>query len=90
MEKKILQHDRFQVCGLSKKKIDTTKDNYTLIMDCQGENIVSYKFYKTELFVDLVKGKGKMIEENVMERSQKKAFAILDRMGITKPQYQIK
>lgn len=90
MQKKILKHDRFQICGLSKKQIDTLIDNYTIVMDCQGKNIVSYNFYKTELLRELIQGNTKKIEANLLNRTQEKAFAMLDKMGITKPQFQIK
>lgn len=89
MEEKNLKHERFQVCKLTKTQIDTIQDNYTVVLDCQGKNIVSYGFYKTETLRDLISGKGKKVEEALMKRTQEKALSMMDKMGITKPQFEV-
>lgn len=89
MQEKKFKHKEIEICGLSKKKIDTLRDDYSIILDCRGEEIKNIKFYKTELLADLIKEKGEKVVKVLMQRTGNLTANILQKMGIIKKEYQI-
>lgn len=93
MQHKSFKHKEIEKCGLSKKNIDTLKDRYSIILDCDGEQIKSIKFYKSELLSDLIKGKGEKVMKALMQRTEAVAGGlasnVLRKMGLIKQEYQI-
>lgn len=91
---KSFKHKEVEECALSKKKIDTMKDDYSIILDCRGEEIKSIKFYKTELLRDLIKEKGEKVTKALLERTQNLAgntvSNVLTKIGLIKPTYEVK
>ena len=86
---KKFKHKKIEPCKLSKKPIDTSKDDYSIIVDCRGDKIMSTGFYKTELLRDLIKEKGEKVIQELQQRTQNFAGNILQKMGIIKPTYTI-
>ena len=90
---KNFKHKEIETCNLSKKDIDTLKDRYSVILDCEGEQIKSIKFYKSELLSDLIKGKGEKVMKELMQRTQAlaggMASKLLGKMGLIKQGYEI-
>jgi len=70
MKTKTFTHNKIEKCRLSKKDIDTETEAYSIILDCVGNEIKSVGFYKTEDLKDLLKGKGKAIQQNFMEKQK--------------------
>lgn len=68
MQNKQFKHHEIEKCNLCKKEINTTKDNYTITLDATGENIYAIGFYHTLCLRDVIKGKGKVIEERWKEQ----------------------
>lgn len=91
---KKFQHKEIEKCALSKRNIDTLKDDYSIILDCRGEEIKSIKFYKTELLRDLIKEKGEKVTKALMQNMEGLAGGmasnILRKMGLIKQEYEIK
>lgn len=91
---KNFQHNEIEKCKLSKKRIDTLKDNYSIVLDCNGERINSIGFYKTELLKDLIKEKGEKVMKALMERTEALAGGmasnVLRKMGLIKQEYEVK
>jgi len=93
MKTKKFKHKEIEVCVLSKKPIDTSKDDYSIIVDCRGDEIKSKKFYKTELLISLIKEKGEKVIQALQQRTQEVAKSmtrnVFEKMGIIKPVYEI-
>lgn len=68
MKTKTFNHNRIEMCRISKKEIDTEQDRYSVLLDCDGDNIYFIGFYKTEVLKDLIQGKGKMVEKSFINR----------------------
>ena len=85
MEKKF-KHNEIEKCSISKMEIDTTKDDYSIIVDCRGEEIKAIKFYKTELLLDLIKGNGEKVVKELQRRTGAVAQSMLERVGLMKKQ----
>jgi len=90
---KKFNHKEIEICKLSKKPINTSKDDYSIIVDCMGDKIMSIEFYKTELLRDLIKGKGEKVAQALQERTQKLAGTItgnlFKKFGLTKEVYEV-
>lgn len=89
-QKKKFEHNEIEQCKLSKKNIDTLKDDYSIILDCRGEEIKSVGFYKTDLLKDLVKEKGEKVLNALQQRTMGVAEGMLQRFGLIKKQYEVK
>lgn len=91
---KNFKHNEIEKCALSKKNIDTLRDDYSVILDYRGEEIKSVKFYKTELLRDLIKEKGEKVTKALMERTEAVAGGmasnVLRKMGLIKQEYEVK
>lgn len=81
-QKKQFTHKRDQVCKLSKKPINTAKDKYAIILDCDGKEITSYGFYKQDLLKDLITGNLKKVADAVKANVYGMARGILSKVGI--------
>lgn len=79
---KKIKHNRIEMCRLSKKKIDTEVDNYTIVIDCKGNNIHSVGFYKTDLFTELVSQNYYKLKKEIAMEYLQKASRLL--MGINR------
>lgn len=77
MKEKKIQHNKIEKCLLSKKSIDTETDRYAILMECEGDEIISAKFYKADLLNELVSGNAKKIKEELMERHKNLASSML-------------
>jgi len=51
-------------CSLCDKNINTQKDDWVALIDYQGKKMYAVKFYHNICLSDLLKGKGKIIEDN--------------------------
>lgn len=83
---KKIRHNKYETCKLSKKRINTEKEDYAIILDCRGNEIKSFGFYKLDLLRDLIKGNFERVKnavkENVMGDVMKTAKKMLTRMGV--------
>ena len=90
---KKFKHNKIETCKLSKKPIDTSKDDYSIIVDCRGDEIKSTGFYKTELLRDLIKEKGEKVVQELQKRTQAVAGNIagnlFKKFGLTKEVYEV-
>ncbi len=86
---KKFNHKEIEICKLSKKQIDTSREDYSIIVDCRGDEIMSTGFYKTELLRSLIKEKGEKVIQMFQQRTQNLAGNILQKMGIIKPVFEI-
>ena len=87
---KKIKHDEIEICKLSKKKIDTTKDNYTIILDCQGKEIHGVGFYRHEEFSNFIEGKTNLVTKQLLNKQVAVAENLLAKFGIKAPEkYQI-
>jgi len=77
MEKKKFNHSEIEKCRLSGKSIDTTKEKYSIILDCDRNNIYSIGFYKGELLLDLIKGKMNLLRKELVSKHRRLANAML-------------
>lgn len=80
MEKKKFNHQKIEKCNLSGKSIDTTKEKYSIILDCDQHNIYSVRFYKSELLFDLIKGKMNLIRKELVDKHQRLANQMLGKL----------
>jgi len=70
MKTKTFSHNEIEKCKISKKDINTEEERYSIILDCDKENIYSIGFYKTELLKDLIKEKGKEVVKTLLGRQK--------------------
>lgn len=90
MGKKVIKHERYQTCKLSKEKIDTEKEQYVILVDCLKDDVVSFNFYKLKYLKELFTGNAKNLTDNVMGRIQNMAGGMMERVGLTKQEVEIK
>ena len=80
--KKEFEHNKIEPCKMSKKPIDTSVEQYCILLDCRGEEIFSAGFYKPELLKDLFKGNTEKIVKEMLNKQGKLARAILEKVGL--------
>ncbi len=78
---KLIEHDKIEKCKISKKNIDTTKDDYSIIIDCRGEMIMSVGFYKTDRLREVVQGNMQKVRKDLIEEHQKKAAGMMQNIN---------
>ena len=89
MESKEIIHNQFETCKLSKKTIDTTKDDYAVLIDCRGNRIYSFGFYKNQILKDTIKGNLDKVKKDIMQMAQGSMGAILSKLLGKKEVYAI-
>jgi len=67
MQNKKIVHNKIETCKLSKKQIDTTKENYAILLDCRGKEIHSMGFYKNQILKDTIKGNLQKVQQGIMK-----------------------
>ena len=82
VQTKIINHREIEKCKISKKPIDTMKDKYSIIVECEGEKIVSTGFYKSELLLDLIKGSGELVQKELLKKQGEMVNNILSKLPI--------
>jgi len=80
IQKKVIKHKRNEVCRISKEKIDTTRDRYCILLDCEGKEVMGQGFYKLEVLRDLIKGNGEIIANNLRKRYEQVASGMLHKL----------
>jgi len=70
MIEKKFKHNKIEKCRISLKDINTEKEQYAIIVDCDKDKIMKVGFYKLDLLRDLIKGNGKLIEMSFLERQR--------------------
>ena len=92
-KQKKFKHKEIELCALSKKSIDTSKEDYSIILGCIGDEIKSTKFYKTELLRDLIKDRGEKVIKVLQQRTQELSAGLirgaLRKVGVIKPVYEV-
>ena len=69
-QKKEFEHNLIEQGNISKEPINTLEDKYCILLDCDGKEITSIKFYKLNRLKDLISGKGKIIINDFMKRQK--------------------
>lgn len=86
MENKEFEHQIAEECKLSHEIINTKKDKYCVILDCEGREINSIGFYKRDLITDLIKGNLKIVQDAVRVNTEDKitnmAKVLLQKVGV--------
>lgn len=90
---KKFKHRRVEICTITKKDIDTKKDRYSIILNCEGDIINEIKFYKTDILRDLIQEKGerisKILRQQIMEDAKHMAESVLQSVGVIKPKFEV-
>lgn len=87
---KIIKHKKIEICGISKKPINTDKENYCVLLDCMGKEIKSVKFYKAENLNSLIKGNIDKVTAILWKRTQQVTNNLVSRFVKPKNVYDIK
>lgn len=66
--KKEFIHKKNENCLLCNKEIDTSKNEWAVIIDLNGKKQIAVKFYHKRCLVDLFEGKGKIIQKKFEEK----------------------
>lgn len=86
---KKFKHKRVEICKITKKDIDTKKDRYSIILDCEGDIINEIAFYKTDILRDLLLMKGERVAKQLQSNIMNQARDMLESIGLVKPEYEI-
>ena len=89
VQTKIINHRDIEQCKISKKNIDTMKDKFSIIVECEGEKIVSTGFYKSELLLDLIKGSGELVQKELLKKQGEMVNNMLSRLPIGEKLFKI-
>ena len=81
-QKKEFEHNLIEQGNISKEPIDTLEEKYCILLDCDGKEITSIKFYKLNRLKDLMSGKGKIIVNDFMKRQKSMVANILQNLPI--------
>ena len=83
---KKIEHSKYETCKITKRKINTGKDDYAIIIDCRGDDIQGFGFYKLDTLRNLLVGNltevKEEVKEEVMDDVMIKARSMLARIGI--------
>jgi hypothetical protein len=80
METKNFNHKEVEICKISKKPINTTKEKYAIVVECEGREIYSVGFYRGQLLLDLVRGNLTSISQELTERHKKLAGGMINQL----------
>lgn len=89
LKKKEITHKNIEICQLTKEEIDTSKDKYAIIVECDGDKITNVSFWKHQALLELINGNLAKLSQMTMKRIGGMAGSILEKMGIAKPVYEI-
>jgi hypothetical protein len=89
-QQKKFEHNLIEQGVISKEPINTIEDRYCILLDCDGKEITSIKFYKLNRLKDLIKGKGKIVLNDFMKRQQGMVASILQNLPIGNKVMEIK
>lgn len=81
---KKFKHKKIETCRISKKSINTDKEQYAIILDCNGEIIENIGFYKRDLLRDLIKSNGQLVANKVTGNVMDMARGMLEQAGVIK------
>lgn len=88
MKTKKIEHNKYETCKLTKKKINTEKDDYAIIVDCRGDDVQGVGFYKLDTLRNLLVGNLKEVKEEVkdevMDNVMNTARNMLSKLGIVR------
>ena len=68
MKTKTITHKKIEICKLTKKPINTEKEKYAIICECEGDNIFKITFWKHQNLLDLIRGNLQKVAEMTMGR----------------------
>jgi len=80
MKEKHIIHNKIERCRIGNSKIDTEKDNYCILVDCQGDNVTAIGFYRWELMNALVKGDLENIKTEILQNHMDKAKSMIQQL----------
>ena len=83
-QKKYFEHNPIEQCNISKEPIDTLTERFSIILDCDGEQITSIRFYKLNRLRDLITGKGKIIMNDFLKRQREVVGNVLKNSPLNK------
>lgn len=86
---KTFKHELLEECRLCHKVINTEKDDWVVLIDLKGIEIVKVKFYHRFCLTDLINGQGRVIAKNFEEKVKQTIGALLKGIG-GKEVYEIK
>lgn len=78
MIKKEINHYPKEVCGITRQEIDTEKDNYCIVIDCKGSEVMKVGFYKNEAYRDMIQTGSKKSIKETMGKYQKWAGQLVN------------
>lgn len=66
--KKQIEHKEKEICKLCDKEIDTTFDDWAILVDYEAAEQIKIGFYHRKCFSDLITAQGKIIQQKFEER----------------------
>lgn len=86
---KTFKHNKIETCKITGKPIDTQKEKYAILLDCEGDVIGSIGFYKADILEDLINKKGELIQKQIMSNALQGAKSVLEGMGVIAPVFEV-
>jgi len=80
MKTKIIKHNKIEQCRISKKPIDTSSEDYAILVECSGTTVRSVGFYKHELMKELVTGNLQKVRKEIIQRHTRVAAGLLNNL----------
>lgn len=92
MKEKRIAHNKKETCNFSKEEINTEKDEYSIVIDCKGDEIESVKFYKTKYLSEIIKGNIQKLSNHMLQGAQNVAENMMEKimLGFFPKQYEVK
>ena len=82
-------HNQIEKCLITKKDIDTKKDRYCILVDCEGDNITNIGFYKTDILKDLLFEKGERLKKIMISDAMGQARTMMENVGVLPKVYDV-
>lgn len=90
MKSKEFTHNDIEECKLTKKKIDTSKEKYAIILDCDGDKIFSIGFYRMEEFKEFMKGNVENVTQETLNLAGNMLGGMLNKFRLGKEVVEIR
>jgi len=81
MKIKRFEHQKKETCKISGKPINTEKDKYCILLECDGEEINSIGFYNHLLLNNILVGNLTSVKKELLQKHQIMARGMLNQVG---------
>lgn len=81
-QKKLFEHNEKEKCLLSGEEIDTRREKYKIVLDCDGDDILEIKFFRKGYYDSLFDANKEEVSNVLMKRTLGLAGGVLNKLKL--------